>query len=577
METSESLELSRRHANNLFAWFQVEGDSLPPVRNSLASERHDKLFGDTVELPQVRQLVATLDQDMRVPLLLLLSGFEDTVVSGLDEEGKLEEALFWFTEQIKLLSDEADEDKIDELFEEVVDIPARRGRRSLLNAPSFLASMGFELVSATDDSLHALLASYLASLKMAEVAEEIYARELKKVEGLRMALAGQTTKDIALKLEIPESKVNSYRADLKKLLKRVTEGLDARTLQELLDDEDGEKKIASYMTRRLPAHRSTVGVAESGSAKRDSDAASYNIDLYRQYLIEIARTPLLDAGQEVELFHQSEAGLFAEEVLEGTREWPEGATYEELSTLVEEGRSATEHIHKANLRLVVSLARRYTGRGLSIEDLTQEGNLGLITAVKKFDYKKGYKFSTYASWWIKQNIGRALADTGATIRIPVQAYEKLRAIRKVEHQHMQEVGYPATDEYIASQVEMTVEKIVELRRRARPVISLETPVGDEADGVLADLIEDSDLETADTFVSSSELHEALFRALDTLSEREAEIICHRMGLYDGRPKTLDEVSEVYGCKRERIRHIEAKALSKLRHPSRAHLLRSFVS
>ncbi|NUP60702.1 MAG: RNA polymerase sigma factor [Nonomuraea sp.] len=306
-------------------------------------------------------------------------------------------------------------------------------------------------------------------------------------------------------------------------------------------------------------------------------AAGATADPVKDYLKQIGKVPLLNAEQEVELAKRIEAGLFAEEQLGGgeTESLPVDVRAE-LEWIAEDGRRAKNHLLEANLRLVVSLAKRYTGRGMLFLDLIQEGNLGLIRAVEKFDYTKGYKFSTYATWWIRQAITRAMADQARTIRIPVHMVEVINKLARVQRQMLQDLGREPTPEELARELDMTPEKVVEVQKYGREPISLHTPLGEEGDSEFGDLIEDSEAIVPADAVSFTLLQEQLHSVLDTLSEREAGVVSMRFGLTDGQPKTLDEIGKVYGVTRERIRQIESKTMSKLRHPSRSQVLRDYL-
>jgi RNA polymerase primary sigma factor len=307
-------------------------------------------------------------------------------------------------------------------------------------------------------------------------------------------------------------------------------------------------------------------------------SAGATADPVKDYLKQIGKVPLLNAEQEVELAKRIEAGLFAEEKL------AQGADSLSLSPdqrldmewIAEDGRRAKNHLLEANLRLVVSLAKRYTGRGMLFLDLIQEGNLGLIRAVEKFDYTKGYKFSTYATWWIRQAITRAMADQARTIRIPVHMVEVINKLARVQRQMLQDLGREPTPEELAAELDMTPEKVIEVQKYGREPISLHTPLGEDGDSEFGDLIEDSEAIQPGEAVSFTLLQEQLHSVLDTLSEREAGVVSMRFGLTDGQPKTLDEIGKVYGVTRERIRQIESKTMSKLRHPSRSQVLRDYL-
>ncbi|WP_281727961.1 RNA polymerase sigma factor [Streptomyces sp. RKND-216] len=304
-------------------------------------------------------------------------------------------------------------------------------------------------------------------------------------------------------------------------------------------------------------------------------AAGATADPVKDYLKQIGKVPLLNAEQEVELAKRIEAGLFGEDKL-ASEEKIAPKLKRELEIIAEDGRRAKNHLLEANLRLVVSLAKRYTGRGMLFLDLIQEGNLGLIRAVEKFDYTKGYKFSTYATWWIRQAITRAMADQARTIRIPVHMVEVINKLARVQRQMLQDLGREPTPEELAKELDMTPEKVVEVQKYGREPISLHTPLGEDGDSEFGDLIEDSEAVVPADAVSFTLLQEQLHSVLDTLSEREAGVVSMRFGLTDGQPKTLDEIGKVYGVTRERIRQIESKTMSKLRHPSRSQVLRDYL-
>ncbi|MBA2769846.1 MAG: RNA polymerase sigma factor [Sporichthyaceae bacterium] len=330
---------------------------------------------------------------------------------------------------------------------------------------------------------------------------------------------------------------------------------------ELPEGEEGESFTLSDDEEDAPAQQ----VATAGATA----------DPVKDYLKQIGKVALLNAEQEVELAKRIEAGLFAEEKINSPEKFAPKMK-KELDWIAEDGRRAKNHLLEANLRLVVSLAKRYTGRGMLFLDLIQEGNLGLIRAVEKFDYTKGYKFSTYATWWIRQAITRAMADQARTIRIPVHMVEVINKLARVQRQMLQDLGREPTPEELAKELDMTPEKVVEVQKYGREPISLHTPLGEDGDSEFGDLIEDSEAVVPADAVSFTLLQEQLHSVLDTLSEREAGVVSMRFGLTDGQPKTLDEIGKVYGVTRERIRQIESKTMSKLRHPSRSQVLRDYL-
>ncbi|GAA2028426.1 hypothetical protein GCM10009839_29450 [Catenulispora yoronensis] len=357
-----------------------------------------------------------------------------------------------------------------------------------------------------------------------------------------------------------------------------------------LEDEDGPDLETAEDAEEGDEAAEAEGAAAPGEDKEEGfvlsddedDAPAQQVasagataDPVKDYLKQIGKVPLLNAEQEVELAKRIEAGLFAEEKLNADE--PLSPEFRrELDIIAEDGRRAKNHLLEANLRLVVSLAKRYTGRGMLFLDLIQEGNLGLIRAVEKFDYTKGYKFSTYATWWIRQAITRAMADQARTIRIPVHMVEVINKLARVQRQMLQDLGREPTPEELAKELDMTPEKVVEVQKYGREPISLHTPLGEDGDSEFGDLIEDSEAVVPADAVSFTLLQEQLHSVLDTLSEREAGVVSMRFGLTDGQPKTLDEIGKVYGVTRERIRQIESKTMSKLRHPSRSQVLRDYL-
>ncbi|MEW2552569.1 RNA polymerase sigma factor [Streptomyces zhihengii] len=308
---------------------------------------------------------------------------------------------------------------------------------------------------------------------------------------------------------------------------------------------------------------------------RAADGSGPSSDLFRQYLREIGRIPLLTAAEEVELARRVEAGLFAEERLARTPD-PDSRLAFDLDRLVVMGRVAKRRLIEANLRLVVSVAKRYVGRGLTMLDLVQEGNLGLIRAVEKFDYARGYKFSTYATWWIRQAMSRALADQARTIRVPVHVVELINRVIRVQRRMLQERGYEPTAEEVAAQLDLAPERVGEVLRLAQEPVSLHAPVGEEDDVALGDLIEDGDAASPVESAAFLLLREHLEAVLSTLGERERKVVQLRYGLDDGRPRTLEEIGRLFGVTRERIRQIESKTLNKLRDHAFADQLRGYL-
>ena len=365
--------------------------------------------------------------------------------------------------------------------------------------------------------------------------------------------------------------------------------LEAETVDEDEADieEESEEEDSKVTEGAALRERTNDGIhVKGGFVVSDSDetdepvqqvtVAGATADPVKDYLKQIGKVSLLNAEQEVDLARRIEAGLYAEYKLKNQADEMTSRERRELHFLAQDGQQAKNHLLEANLRLVVSLAKRYTGRGMQFLDLIQEGNLGLIRAVEKFDYTKGYKFSTYATWWIRQAITRAMADQARTIRIPVHMVEVINKLARVQRQMLQDLGREPTPEELAKELDMTAEKVVEVQKYGREPISLHTPLGEDGDSEFGDLIEDSEAIVPADAVSFTLLQEQLHHVLDTLSEREAGVVSMRFGLGDGQPKTLDEIGKVYGVTRERIRQIESKTMSKLRHPSRSQVLRDYL-
>lgn len=352
------------------------------------------------------------------------------------------------------------------------------------------------------------------------------------------------------------------------------------------EDADGEEEAKPKPEEEIPPRAKGAFIVRddddddnltpSGNPKRRVIAAGATADPVKDYLKQIGRVSLLNAEQEVDLSERIEAGLYAQHLLDTESDKMDFKRKRELKWAASDGKKAKDHLLEANLRLVVSLAKRYTGRGMLFLDLIQEGNLGLIRAVEKFDWKKGFKFSTYATWWIRQAITRAMADQARTIRVPVHMVEVINKLSRVQRQMLQDLGREPTPDELARELDMPVEKVQEVQKYGREPISLHTPLGEDGDSEFGDLIEDTDAIAPSDAVAFSLLQEQFKQVLETLSPREAGVIKMRYGLEDGQPKTLDDIGRVYGVTRERIRQIESKTMSKLRHPSRSQTLRDFL-
>ena len=419
-----------------------------------------------------------------------------------------------------------------------------------------------------------------ATKKAAEAGEEKATKKpaAKKARG-RKKKDAEVVEEITEELEVTEDEDFDPTGDDLEDPELVADTEDEDVAEEEAEEEDPKAAEGAALRERTNAGIHVKG----GFVVSDSDetdepvqqvtVAGATADPVKDYLKQIGKVSLLNAEQEVDLARRIEAGLYAEYKLKNQADEMTSRERRELHFLAQDGQQAKNHLLEANLRLVVSLAKRYTGRGMQFLDLIQEGNLGLIRAVEKFDYTKGYKFSTYATWWIRQAITRAMADQARTIRIPVHMVEVINKLARVQRQMLQDLGREPTPEELAKELDMTAEKVVEVQKYGREPISLHTPLGEDGDSEFGDLIEDSEAIVPADAVSFTLLQEQLHHVLDTLSEREAGVVSMRFGLGDGQPKTLDEIGKVYGVTRERIRQIESKTMSKLRHPSRSQVLR----
>jgi len=468
---------------------------------------------------------------------------QNEVLAELDSRG---------VTSINRIPKKVDKDLVDEARALAAEVPVliEKLRKSGLGSPSrILKKAEYELIAPKPEPVKAVAAP--------------------KVDA-------KTGKAIVTKIDGEEVELEEVELeDVETLIKEVVEIIDSEE-----EDKGNQPRVVD-----LSAEDANQGNEENAftlKASEEDDAPAQTVmtagataDPVKDYLKQIGRVALLNAELEVELATRVEVGLFAEEKLKHEKKLDKKYK-RELEWLVEDGKRAKNHLLEANLRLVVSLAKRYTGRGMLFLDLIQEGNLGLIRAVEKFDYTKGYKFSTYATWWIRQAITRAMADQARTIRIPVHMVEVINKLARVQRQMLQDLGREPTPEELAKELDMTPEKVVEVQKYGREPISLHTPLGEEGDSEFGDLIEDSEAVVPADAVSFTLLQEQLHSVLDTLSEREAGVVAMRFGLTDGQPKTLDEIGKVYGVTRERIRQIESKTMSKLRHPSRSQVLRDYL-
>jgi RNA polymerase primary sigma factor len=405
-------------------------------------------------------------------------------------------------------------------------------------------------------------------------------RMLKKTE---LALIAPPPAPVAAKGAVEKSgktavlKIDGEEVELEEVELEDLDSLVEEVKEIIEEEKDNEIRVVNVAEEAKDDENSyTIKDSEEDDAPVQTVlTAGATADPVKDYLKLIGRVPLLNAEMEVDLSLRVEAGLFADEIIKNEKKIDKKYK-RELEQLILDGKRAKNHLLEANLRLVVSLAKRYTGRGMLFLDLIQEGNLGLIRAVEKFDYTKGYKFSTYATWWIRQAITRAMADQARTIRIPVHMVEVINKLARVQRQMLQDLGREPTPEELAKELDMTPEKVVEVQKYGREPISLHTPLGEEGDSEFGDLIEDSEAIVPADAVSFTLLQEQLHSVLGTLSEREAGVVKMRFGLTDGQPKTLDEIGKVYSVTRERIRQIESKTMSKLRHPSRSQVLRDYL-
>ena len=401
-------------------------------------------------------------------------------------------------------------------------------------------------------------------------AKRLAALGLNGLTGVKAPVVGKSGKTIVTKIDGEEVELEEVELeDLETLVEEVKEIIE--------DEKENEIRVVNVAEEsQNEANAFTIKDSEEDDAPVQTVlTAGATADPVKDYLKLIGRVPLLNAEMEVDLSLRVEAGLFAEEIIKHEKKIDKKYK-RELEQLVLDGKRAKNHLLEANLRLVVSLAKRYTGRGMLFLDLIQEGNLGLIRAVEKFDYTKGYKFSTYATWWIRQAITRAMADQARTIRIPVHMVEVINKLARVQRQMLQDLGREPTPEELAKELDMTPEKVVEVQKYGREPISLHTPLGEEGDSEFGDLIEDSEAVKPEESVTFTILQEQLMQVLGGLTNREADVIKARYGLTDGQPKTLDEIGKVHGVTRERIRQIESKTMSKLRHPSRSQSLRDYL-
>ncbi|WP_460852929.1 RNA polymerase sigma factor [Nocardioides montaniterrae] len=445
-----------------------------------------------------------------------------------------------------------------------------------------LAAAGVSVDMPADHRAVAAASKTTAAAKKAPAAKKAAAPAAKKAAPAAKKAAAAPAKKAAPAKRAAAKKAAAAESEVEETVVAPVIGADGKKVLPDIPDDQFETDVKTDPTIKQDEEEASATSTFVVSAADETDEPAQQVmvagataDPVKDYLKQIGKVPLLNAELEVELATRIEAGLFADEKLaKGGK--ISAKLQDELEWISEDGKRAKNHLLEANLRLVVSLAKRYTGRGMLFLDLIQEGNLGLIRAVEKFDYTKGYKFSTYATWWIRQAITRAMADQARTIRIPVHMVEVINKLARVQRQMLQDLGREPTPEELAKELDMTPEKVVEVQKYGREPISLHTPLGEDGDSEFGDLIEDSEAIVPADAVSFTLLQEQLHAVLDTLSEREAGVVSMRFGLTDGQPKTLDEIGKVYGVTRERIRQIESKTMSKLRHPSRSQVLRDYL-
>jgi len=419
-------------------------------------------------------------------------------------------------------------------------------------------------------------ASTVAAPKVAKAPSKSTAKPATATKSAPVAAKAKPAKAIKASKGIDEDEEEIDEVDdiaVEDIVAEATAAIDLTVVEDEHDDEnedDDKEKIVVPEGALVLSNREDDDIPVQTTTITGATA-----DPVKDYLKQIGKVALLNAELEVELAKRIEAGLFAEEKLATETKLTREAE-RDLKWVVKDGQRAKSHLLEANLRLVVSLAKRYTGRGMQFLDLIQEGNLGLIRAVEKFDYTKGYKFSTYATWWIRQAITRAMADQARTIRIPVHMVEVINKLARVQRQLLQDLGREPTPEELARELDMTPEKVVEVQKYGREPISLSTPLGEDGDSEFGDLIEDTEAVVPADAVGFTMLQRELERILDSLHPREAGVIRSRFGLGDGVQKTLDQIGEEFGVTRERIRQIESKTMSKLRHPSRSQMLRDYL-
>ncbi|MBB3664955.1 RNA polymerase primary sigma factor [Prauserella flava] len=430
------------------------------------------------------------------------------------------------------------------------------------------AADGAEAPEATATKPARKTAAKKSSAKSTKSAKSTASAKAKpKAEGEEPDLDGADVEDV----DLSDLDVDAVEVDV----------VDATVTEEDAEEAESEEAPSGKKKQQTPDGDFVWDEEESEAlrqARKDAELTA-SADSVRAYLKQIGKVALLNAEEEVELAKRIEAGLYASERMRVIEEKGEKLTTQmrrDLKWIIRDGERAKSHLLEANLRLVVSLAKRYTGRGMAFLDLIQEGNLGLIRAVEKFDYTKGFKFSTYATWWIRQAITRAMADQARTIRIPVHMVEVINKLGRIQRELLQDLGREPTPEELAKEMDISPEKVLEIQQYAREPISLDQTIGDEGDSQLGDFIEDSEAVVAVDAVSFTLLQDQLQSVLQTLSEREAGVVRLRFGLTDGQPRTLDEIGQVYGVTRERIRQIESKTMSKLRHPSRSQVLRDYL-
>lgn len=594
-------------ANGAFIWLQHCNDNSPPPQLSqTARDRITEVFCvEPDDLPAIRALIEEQNEKFATPLRMYLAGFEESVVRQLDESKVLNRAAAALSEAIR-------EAKLSREPVPPIIVPQRKAAISGIHKVASASRKPRKKPEADPEATEVEVSNPQDEPKAdteraSDLEVPLEQQDEKKQTNLLRWLqsatrrkpvepSGPTIERLLVDFEADEEDliilrglINLQPVEHRDLLRQYLAGVS----EDIIRKDDPENALNKVVFDFANTYREIKSVnrevvedyASLGHEERDSDIddateqlknVNLTVDGVKDWLKIIGRVPLLKAEQEVELSKAIEVGVLAGERLELDDSSMSETLKSELEYLIKQGEMAYDRMLTSNLRLVVSIAKRYTGRGMDFLDVIQEGNLGLIRAAQKFDYKKGYKFSTYATWWIRQAVTRALADQSRTIRIPVHAVETIGKIRGYERAFMQEHQREPTFAEIAEELDLLPGKVKDLKEQSRNPVSLHTPLGEDEGAELGDIIYDGNAKEVADMATMTAMVEALHAIMDTLSEREAGVVGMRFGIFDGQPKTLDEIGKVYGVTRERIRQIEAKTMSKMRHPSRSHLLRGYL-